>query len=325
MPAPAVTVVIPLYQKAGSVLAALGSVLAQRFSDFEVVVVDDGSTDDGAALVRGVTDPRVRLLQQPNRGPGAARNRGLAEARSGLIAFLDADDEWSQEFLELGAAALAAAPDCAAWVAARVEGPMRRVRSGPDRRRGLVSGRWRLPADAGPRRVKYVVDFCHSSCVLARRETIERYGGYYAADRCSYGEDSYLWLQVVLNHPLAIDPVPRVWFHTEHSALGAARVGRHPVRPALVASGPLIERCDPGYRRALRDLLAYYRLLETEKLMRQGRLDGTTLAGWRARFPWTTRWPGPKLAAMELRCSLAAAAPRLARAAQRVSARVARS
>jgi hypothetical protein len=323
MSAPAITVVIPLYQKAGSVLAALRSVLTQRFDDFEVVVVDDGSTDDGPALVRGAGDSRVRLLQQPNRGPGAARNRGLAEARGDQIAFLDADDEWASDFLELGTAALAGAPDCAAWVTGRFEGPARRVRTGRDRRRGLVSGRWRLPPDVGPRRLKYVVDFCHSSCVLARRQTIERYGGYYSADRCSYGEDSYLWLQVVLNHPLAIDPEPHVWFHTEHSALGAARTGRHPVRPALAASGPLLERCDPGYRRALRDLLAYYRLLETEKLMRQGRLDGTTLADWRARFPWTGR-PGPKLAAMELRCSLMAAVPRLARVARRLSALVAR-
>jgi len=305
MSAPAVTVVIPLYQKAGAVLVALGSVLRQRFEDFEVVVVDDGSTDDGPALVRGVHDPRVRLLHQSNRGPGSARNRGLADARGDLVAFLDADDEWSPEFLELGAAALAAAPECAAWIAGRFEGPARRVRSAADRRRGLLAGRWRLPPDAGPRRLKYVVDFCHSSCVLARRAIVERYGGYYSADRCSYGEDSYLWLQVVLNHPLAIDPEPRVWFHTEHSALGAARVGRHPVRPALLASEALVERCDPGYRRALADLLAYYRLLETEKLMRQGRLDGTTLEGWRRRFPWARR-PDLKLAAMELRCSLAA-------------------
>jgi glycosyltransferase involved in cell wall biosynthesis len=323
MRGPLVTVVIPLFQKAGSVLAALGSVLVQRFEDFEVVVVDDGSTDDGPALVRTVRDRRLRLLQQPNRGPGAARNRGLADARGALVAFLDADDEWLPDFLELGTAALAAHPDCAAWVAGRLEGPTRRARAAADRRHGLVAGWWRLPPDVRPRRLKHAVDFCHSSCVLARRSAVERYGGYYSADRCAYGEDSYLWLQVVLNHPLAIDPEPHVWFHTEHSALGAARTGRHPVRPALVASGGLLERCDPAYHRALRDLLAFYRLLETEKLMRQGRLDAQTLAQWRARFPWASR-PDPKLVAMELRCSLAVATPGLARAARRLTAMVAR-
>ena len=318
MSSPAVTVVIPLYQKAASVLAAVRSVLSQRFADLELLVVDDGSTDEGPALVGQVVDPRLRLLRQPNQGPGAARNRGLAEARGALIAFLDADDEWEPEFLEHGVAALTNAPECAAWISGRAEGPVRRTRVARDRRMGL-QGRWRASPEVSPRRLKYYVDFCHSSCILARRSAVERYGGYYAADRCVYGEDSYLWLQLVLNHALAIDPEPRVWFHTEYSELGAARVGRHPVRPALLASEPLLRQCDPAYRRALRDLLAYYRLLLMEQLMRQGRLDGPNLARWRSQFPWS-RFPGLKLAALELRCSLAATMPRLARPPRGLSA-----
>jgi len=318
MSSPAVTVVIPLYQKGGSVLAAVRSVLSQRFADLELLVVDDGSTDEGPALVAQVSDPRLRLLRQPNEGPGAARNRGLAGARGALIAFLDADDEWDPEFLELGVAALTRAPECAAWVAGRAEGPARRIRTARDRRMGLT-GRWRASSEVSPRRLKYYVDFCHSSCILARRSAVERYGGYYAADRCVYGEDSYLWLQLVLNHPLAIDAEPRVWFHTEHSELGAARVGRHPVRPALLASEPLLQQCDPAYRRALRDLLAYYRLLLTEQLRRQRNLDGPSLARWRSQFPWT-RFPGLKLAAMELRCSIAAMMSGFARTPRGLSA-----
>ena len=319
MSVPAVTVVMPLYQKAGSVIAAIRSVLTQRFADFELVVVDDGSIDEGPALVAGEVDSRLRLLRQPNQGPGAARNRGLAEARGALVAFLDADDEWDPEFLQLGVTALAEAPDCAAWVAGRAEGPTRRTRTGQDRRMGLTDGRWRVSPDVSPRRLKYYVDFCHSSCVLARRTVVQRYGGYYAADRYMYGEDSYLWLQLVLNHALAIDPEPRVWFHTEHSALGAARMGHHPVRPALLASEPLLAGCDPAYRTALRDLLAFYRLLETEQLLRRGQLDAATLAQWRSRFPWA-RWPGLKLAAMELHCSAMVRVPGLARIVPRLSA-----
>ena len=318
MSSPAVTVVIPLYQKGGSVLAAVRSVLSQRFADLELLVVDDGSTDEGPALVAQVSDPRLRLLRQPNEGPGAARNRGLAGARGALIAFLDADDVWDPVFLELGVAALTRAPECAAWVAGRAEGPARRIRTARDRRMGLT-GRWRASSEVSPRRLKYYVDFCHSSCILARRSAVERYGGYYAADRCVYGEDSYLWLQLVLNHPLAIDAEPRVWFHTEHSELGAARVGRHPVRPALLASEPLLQQCDPAYRRALRDLLAYYRLLLTEQLRRQRNLDGPSLARWRSQFPWT-RFPGLKLAAMELRCSIAAMMSGFARTPRGLSA-----
>ncbi|HVL18432.1 MAG TPA: hypothetical protein VM387_10565, partial [Gemmatimonadales bacterium] len=121
------------------------------------------------------------------------------------------------------------------------------------------------------------------------------------------------------SHTLAIDPEPLVWFHTEHSELGAARVGRHPVRPALLVSEPLLQRCDPAYLRALRELLAYYRLLLTDQLRRQRNLDGPSLARWRSQFPWT-RCPGLKLAAMELRCSIAAMMSGFARTPRGLSA-----
>lgn len=97
---PAVSVVIPLYNKGPYIARALNSVLAQTFQDFEVIVVDDGSTDDGAEVVRGFDDPRIRLIQQENRGVSAARNRGIEAAQAELVAFLDADDEWLPEHLE---------------------------------------------------------------------------------------------------------------------------------------------------------------------------------------------------------------------------------
>lgn len=305
---PRVSVVIPLYNKAEPVVAALASVVGQSFADFELIVVDDGSTDSSASVAAAAGDRRVRLVSQPNAGPGAARNRGLGEARGEYVAFLDADDEWEPRFLELAVAALDGHRECGAWVSALAEGPERASRAKRNRRMGLAGGPWRLPRHTPPKRLKFYVDFCHSSCIVARRSLVQRYGGYYDAVRSTYGEDSYLWLTFVMNHPLYVDLDPHVWFHTEHSSLGAALVGRHPVRPALTESGPLIARCDPAYLGELHDLLAYYRLIETEKLMRQGRLATGELRSWRARFPWRRAVRG-RVALREMVVSTAAASP----------------
>jgi glycosyltransferase involved in cell wall biosynthesis len=97
---PLVSAVVPTRDRASRIRRTLDSVLAQTFRDFELIVVDDGSTDDTEAVVRAVADPRVRYVRKgPPHGPAAARNFGAAQARGEFIAFNDCGDEWLPEKL----------------------------------------------------------------------------------------------------------------------------------------------------------------------------------------------------------------------------------
>ena len=95
---PLFSVVIPVFNRQNFIARAIESVLSQTFKEFELIVVDDGSTDNTAKIAARYP---IRLLRQPNRGVAAARNAGIKAARGQIIAFLDSDDEWKKEHLDI--------------------------------------------------------------------------------------------------------------------------------------------------------------------------------------------------------------------------------
>ncbi len=97
---PIVSVIVPTYNHAHYLPSALTTIQAQRFHHWEAIVVDDGSTDDPAAVVAELAHPRIRYIRQENQGVSAARNTGIRAACGDYLAFLDADDEWEAEFLQ---------------------------------------------------------------------------------------------------------------------------------------------------------------------------------------------------------------------------------
>src|SRR5262249_55319060 len=109
--APLISVVIPAYNAARTILATLDSVLRQTISDLEVIVVDDGSTDATGQTAQSVGDRRVRVLRQKNAGHAAARNTAIADARGRYVAVVDADDLWLPRKLERQLAVFANHPE----------------------------------------------------------------------------------------------------------------------------------------------------------------------------------------------------------------------
>jgi glycosyltransferase involved in cell wall biosynthesis len=267
-----ITAIVPLYNKEATVRRTINSIVSQNLHDMEVVIVDDGSTDGSAEQVLKVPDERIRLIRQKNAGPGAARNTGATQARSPLLAFLDADDEWSEQFLERAVSALNAHPECDAFVAAYDTGAFQSLQRNKLMDIGVPEGPWRLDPSTPARQVKRYVDACHSSCVVVRREVFNSLGGFFGLDHCKFGEDSYLWLQLVLTKSIYWCPQLLIKFHVEDSALGVKLNGRHPIRPALTHPERLRTNCGGEAATALEHLLAHYRLLEADRLAGEGAL-----------------------------------------------------
>ncbi|MCK4872328.1 MAG: glycosyltransferase family 2 protein [Phycisphaerales bacterium] len=110
---PAVSVVIPVYNREGIVEHAIRSVQAQTFSDFELIVVDDGSADDSAGVVRRLAadDERIKVIEQANTGAGGARHAGIKASVAPFVAFLDSDDSWEPSYLTEQLSLIREAPD----------------------------------------------------------------------------------------------------------------------------------------------------------------------------------------------------------------------
>lgn len=113
-----ISVIIPLYNKGDEVGNTLDSVFCQTFQEFEIIIVDDGSTDNSLHVISSFSDPRIRIIQQQNQGVSAARNKGVLEAKFEFVAFLDADDEWELHHLEHRVELIKKFPLCSVFASA---------------------------------------------------------------------------------------------------------------------------------------------------------------------------------------------------------------
>ena len=238
-----VSIVIPLYNKAPYVRRALDSIAAQTFTDFEAIVVDDGSTDDGAAIIENYPDRRFRLIRQGNAGPGAARNAGVAQARGKFIAFLDADDEWLPNYLAEGLRLFHDFPEVASVTSGYIEYPSGASTESMWRKRGLTDDVHRVKPDTDPSLVVSMLAYMSPCSTLARADVIRKWGGFYEQDKCTFGEDAFLWFKVLLNEPVAFNLKPLVRFHREASGLSKNLIGSRPVEPFLKDSSEIEAAC----------------------------------------------------------------------------------
>src|SRR3954468_23998876 len=197
-PTPAISILTPAYDVARFVGAAVDSVLLQDFTDWEMIVVDDGSRDGTAAVVAERRDPRIRLIAQENAGVSAARSRAMAEARGEAILFLDADDWLAPDALSRLLAALASAPEAVgAYGGYAVMAEDAGLGDAPLRRKAG-------PFPSGDLLETLLVEnlFANGGHLLLRREAVRQAGPFLPQLR--YGEDWEYWIRLSLLGPWAV-------------------------------------------------------------------------------------------------------------------------
>jgi glycosyltransferase involved in cell wall biosynthesis len=192
---PRVSVVIPTHNRAEYIQQALDSVFAQSYSDYEVIVVDDGSTDGSAALLKPLVERgAIRYEQQTQSGVSAARNRGIALALGEYVAFLDSDDLWLPDKLAKQVTLLEGLPEL---------GFVHCLFEKFDEARGVELGLRDTSAYRGQIYPQLLMEWntlMATPCMLMRKDVLDEVGGYDEAMR--WGEDLDLWRRIAQRYPV---------------------------------------------------------------------------------------------------------------------------
>ena len=181
-----ISIVIPLYNKETYILQTVQMVLQQTFSDFELLIVDDGSTDQSIQKISGIVDHRIKIVSKKNGGVSSARNCGIKNAKYDYIAFLDADDTWNDVYLETMAMLIKDFPDAEVF-ASNFEFVYSNSRkpATKDISRGYIDNYFKYASKA---------DIIHSSSVIVKKSGFEKAGLF--DTRMSRGEDMDLWARL---------------------------------------------------------------------------------------------------------------------------------
>jgi glycosyltransferase involved in cell wall biosynthesis len=202
-----ISVIIPVFNTERLVAEAIRSVLAQTHEDFELILVDDGSTDGSAAVCAGFDDPRIRLVRQQNRGLAGARNAGIRHARGDLLAFLDADDAWMPDKLVRHLDHLGSHPEVGVSFS----------HSALMDDAGRLTGRYQTPpgGDVSPGQLLMDNPVANGSTPVVRREALDAIA-FDRGERCWFDpelrrvEDLDCWLRIALSTSWRIACLPEV-------------------------------------------------------------------------------------------------------------------
>lgn len=216
------SVVIPLYNKSYSIVRCVDSILNQSYRDFEIIVVNDGSTDDSLSMIKStytneIQQKVIKIIDQPNQGVSVARNNGIKLSKYDYICLLDADDEWRPNFLEKMKALIRDYPEANLYSLAHLvkkEGSqLRKPKLGLcDSHRGYVNDFFKSSSKG---------EVVNSSKVCIRKKALVVFGGF--PERVVAGEDLYVWIMLALKGKVACEMSYSVIIHQKLDESRSAR------------------------------------------------------------------------------------------------------
>lgn len=198
----AISIVMPLYNKELSVANTLDCVLKQTYSNWNLIIVNDGSTDRSLEIAQGFNDPRISIISKPNGGVSSARNVGIKASKHEHIAFLDADDYWFPEFLEEMVGLITEFPDAGLYgVGYRMTTKDRIDSYVISCQRGVIDNIW-----------EYGMPFWTSAIVVAKK-AFNKVGLF--DERIKYSEDIDMWCRILLEFDGAMSEKILALYYTD--------------------------------------------------------------------------------------------------------------
>lgn len=190
------TVVIPLYNKEKYIRRAVNSILTQSYKNFEIIIVNDGSTDESLEQIKDISDSRVRIINQTNAGVSAARNKGIENARYQWIAFLDADDIWATDHLEVLERIVRKYP-----LSGLISNRIMSIQEGSTDILEKNLSSYNIKSIDYFKEAAKDLSIVTSSSVCINRTVFEEIGGFLDS---KMGEDLEYWARIALNYPVAV-------------------------------------------------------------------------------------------------------------------------
>ncbi len=199
------SVIIPVYNKEQYIKRSVNSVLNQSFSDFELIIIDDASTDNSLHITKEISDKRIKIIERKIRGYGGytARNIGINEAKTKYVSFLDADDEWNTDYLKTIHDLIQKYPECNVFSTAWIE------------KKGIISKTNSYFNTVSEKGEHIVNNFFKTSSegknpictitITSKKDTMLKIGGF-PEGKCKRGGDIETWMRLMLNNKLAWSP-----------------------------------------------------------------------------------------------------------------------